>query len=133
MMYLDRTPIPSIMMQGCWDSNAFLRYIEKQVLQFSQGISQGMIKHNTFYNVPVQTWTTTDANTHSRSANHYLPQLLHQIPRVFGPYAKLDRSYPHCKIAPESNSGIFTTPSSIYHSNSQHHTWFMAWNFCDVY
>ena len=78
MMYLGKQPIPTIMMIGRWHSNAFLTYIEKQVLQFSQGVSQAMLTYNTFQNIPVRPWTSTDPDAHSFSANHYLSQLLHQ-------------------------------------------------------
>jgi len=78
MMYLSKVPIVTIMMIGRWHSNAFLTYIEKQVLQFSVGVSQAMLTYNTFYNVPGRPWTSTDQDEHSRSAHQYLPQLLHQ-------------------------------------------------------
>ena len=78
MMYLAKTPIVTIMMIGRWHSSAFLIYIEKQCLQFSQGVSQAMLKYNTFYNVPVKPWTSTDSEAHSRSANTFLSQYLQQ-------------------------------------------------------
>ncbi|KAL9179582.1 hypothetical protein ACHAXT_008872 [Thalassiosira profunda] len=54
MMYLAKTPPYTIMMQGRWHSNAFLRYIEKQVLEFSQGVARKMLLRNTFFNVPLR-------------------------------------------------------------------------------
>ena len=42
-MYLGECPIYTIMMIGRWSSDAFLRYIRKQVEQFSHNISCRMI------------------------------------------------------------------------------------------
>lgn len=78
MMYLAKTPLVTIMMIGRWHSSAFLIYIEKQCLQFSQGVSQAMLKYNTFYNIPVRPWTSTDSEAHSRSADSFLSQYLQQ-------------------------------------------------------
>lgn len=78
MMYLAKTPVYTIMMIGRWHSNAFLRYIEKQVLEFSKGVANKMLTYNTFFNIPVRPWTDTTEIEHSRSANHYLPQALSQ-------------------------------------------------------
>ena len=39
-MYLDEVPVYSIMLMGRWLSDAFLRYIRKQVVQFSNNIAQ---------------------------------------------------------------------------------------------
>lgn len=75
MMYLAKTPPYTIMMIGRWSSNAFLRYIEKQVLEFSRGVSTKMLLCNTFFNIPLKPWTTTDTEK-SRSANqYYMPAL----------------------------------------------------------
>jgi hypothetical protein len=43
-MYLAGVPIFSIMLIGCWSSLAFLKYIRKQVREFSHGISSKMIE-----------------------------------------------------------------------------------------
>lgn len=80
LMYLAKQPVVTIMMIGRWHSNAFLTYIEKQVLEFSRGVSQAMLTYNTFYNVPARPWTNTDPDAHSHSANKYLPQFLRQNP-----------------------------------------------------
>ena len=39
-MYLDEVPVFTIMMIGRWSSDAFLKYIRKQVELFSNNISQ---------------------------------------------------------------------------------------------
>ena len=69
------------MLLGRWLSDAFLRYIEKQVKEFSKGASQKMLTHNTFYNIPLRPWTQTDT-ANSLSAGKY-----HQPARnnIFGP------------------------------------------------
>ena len=43
-MYLGKCPVYTIMMIGRWSSDAFLRYIRKQVEQFSHNVSQRMLK-----------------------------------------------------------------------------------------
>jgi len=50
-MYLDIF-VYTIMIIGCWSSDAFLRYIRKQVEQFSQNVSARMIKYQHFSHVP---------------------------------------------------------------------------------
>ena len=47
-MYLAHVPVFTIMLLGRWSSNAFLRYIRKQVKEFSNGISSKMIQHEQF-------------------------------------------------------------------------------------
>jgi hypothetical protein len=53
-MYLGEVPvyIIIIMMLGRWSSDAFLRYIRKQVEQFSHNVSKKMIKHQFHRHVP---------------------------------------------------------------------------------
>ena len=50
-MYLGDCPIYTIMMMGRWSSEAFLRYIRKQVEQFSQNVSKKMLKCEFFRHV----------------------------------------------------------------------------------
>ena len=45
-------PVFTIMMIGRWSSDAFLRYIRKQVEQFSHSISKRMIKNQFFRHIP---------------------------------------------------------------------------------
>ena len=49
-MYLSpkRVPTYTIMLQGRWCSDAFLRYIRKQVAEFSIGVSEAMICKDTY-------------------------------------------------------------------------------------
>ena len=51
-MYLDDVPVYTIMLIGRWSSDAFLRYIRKQVKQFSHNVSRCMIKNQHFTHVP---------------------------------------------------------------------------------
>ena len=59
-MYLAGVPIFSIMLIGRWSSLAFLKYIRKQVQEFSFGISSKMIEVQTFKHInnPLTTNTT---------------------------------------------------------------------------
>lgn len=51
-MYLDNTPVFTIMILGRWSSDAFLRYIRKQIQEFSDGVSAGMIRFRNFFTIP---------------------------------------------------------------------------------
>ncbi len=44
-----------IMMIGCWSSNAFLQYIQKQAEQFSHNVSKRMTKHMFHRHIPTYT------------------------------------------------------------------------------
>lgn len=73
MHYLSGTPTFTLMLLGRWLSDAFLRYIKKQVKEFSIGASQWMLQCNTFYNLPVQPWTKTDTANSFSAARFYRP------------------------------------------------------------
>ena len=51
-MYLGECPIYTIMMIGRWSSDAFLRYIRKQVEQFSHNVSRKMLKFQFHRHIP---------------------------------------------------------------------------------
>ena len=51
-MYLNQVPVYTIMLIGRWSSDAFLRYIRRQVQQFSAGVSARMIQTPHFFTVP---------------------------------------------------------------------------------
>ena len=51
-MYLDKVPTFSIMMIGRWSSDAFLKYIRKQVEQFSHNVSRRMLNNENFFTTP---------------------------------------------------------------------------------
>jgi hypothetical protein len=42
-MYLNGVPVYTIMLLGCWSSDASLRYIRKQVESFGSGVLSKMI------------------------------------------------------------------------------------------
>lgn len=65
-MYLAKEPVYTIMLLGRWSSDAFLKYIRRQVQDFSTGVSSRMLSHN-------ETYTTPDFNTENpRIRNHPL-------------------------------------------------------------
>ena len=67
MMYLVREQIYTIMLVDKWSSDAFLAYIEKQVREFSQGVSSRMLDNNTFFSVPLASQPEENRQTNSRS------------------------------------------------------------------
>ena len=80
-MYLDNVPVYTIMIIGRWSSDAFLRYIRKQVEQFSHNVSSRMIKHQHFYHIPtfnpqshrLDPRTPNNPNNFGSRANHSGP------------------------------------------------------------
>lgn len=66
-MYLGDVPVYSIMMLGRWSSDAFLRYIRKQVEQFSHNVSKRMIVHQYFRHIPEQDPRTTHQDPRQRN------------------------------------------------------------------
>ncbi len=51
-MYLGECPVFMIMLIGRWSSNAFLRYIRKQVMKFSQNVAKRMLSCQNFRHIP---------------------------------------------------------------------------------
>jgi hypothetical protein len=51
-MYLQGIPVYVIMLLGRWSSDAFLRYIRRNVQEFSRGVSQKMIANPLYFTVP---------------------------------------------------------------------------------
>jgi hypothetical protein len=52
VMYLGECPVIMIMLIGRWSSNAFLRYIRKQVMEFSQNVAKRMLLCQNFRHIP---------------------------------------------------------------------------------
>ena len=50
-LFLNKFPTFQVMLIGRWSSDAFLKYIRRQVLEFSAGISESMVQKE-FYTVP---------------------------------------------------------------------------------
>jgi hypothetical protein len=67
-IYLAGVPTFSIMMIGRWSSNAFLKYIQKQVEQFSHNVSRRMIQNQHFTHVP--DFVPTVSRHDPRQRNH---------------------------------------------------------------
>jgi hypothetical protein len=68
-MFLGSCPVFLIMMIGCWSSNAFLRYIWKQVEEFNHNVSQKMLTHMFHKHIPNYT-TQTVSHFDPRQRNH---------------------------------------------------------------
>lgn len=51
-MYLAGVPVYTIMLIGRWSSDAFLRYIRRQVQEFSKGISKKMLLTEEYFSIP---------------------------------------------------------------------------------
>lgn len=66
-MYLDEVPVYTVMLIGRWSSDAFLKYIRKQVEQFSHNVSRRMIKNQHFTHVPNFVPQTSRHNPHQRN------------------------------------------------------------------
>lgn len=66
-MYLAGVPVFTIMLLGRWSSEAFLRYIRKQVKEFSRGISSKMIENEKFFTIPLA--STEDPRIPNHSLN----------------------------------------------------------------
>ena len=103
MMYLSGTPVYSIMLVGRWLSDAFLRYIEKQVKEFSRGITKRMLSCNTFYNIPLRPWQPNDT-ANSKSAAKFLHKPLNNI---FGPQRSSLRSQLRPSFSPKPHLHSF--------------------------
>jgi hypothetical protein len=80
-MYLASVPVFTIMLIGRWSSDAFLRYIRRQVLQFSAGVSTRMVSPHAqnFFTLP------DFADEHPRTRLH---RTNFQSPQHTGPRQK---------------------------------------------
>ena len=67
-MYLAEVPVYTIMLIGRWSSDAFLKYIRKQVEQFSHNVSRRMIQNQHFTHVP--DFVPTVSRHDPRQQNH---------------------------------------------------------------
>ena len=63
----DTSNNPTILV-GRWNSDEFLAYTEKQVKEFTRGVSTRMLQNDTFVNTPLASKSqTTTTNTNGRS------------------------------------------------------------------
>ena len=67
-MYLGECPVYTIMMIGRWSSDAFLRYIRKQVEQFSHNVSRRMLRYQ--YHRHIQEREPRVSHLDPRQRNH---------------------------------------------------------------
>jgi hypothetical protein len=70
MYHLTGTPVYTIMLLGRWISDAFMRYIWKQVLDMSHGISSKMITYEEFYTIPDFIHNAADGDLRTRNNNN---------------------------------------------------------------
>ncbi len=96
MMYLAKVPHYTIMMIGRWNSLAFLTYIEKQVMQFSEGVSKSMLQNDTFFNVPTLPAAELRNQVSTRSSPHHKSQALRN---KFGPGGSSQSHQQHLGIS----------------------------------
>ena len=66
-MFLAGLPVYLIMLMGRWSSDAFLRYIRKQIEQFSHDVSSKMIENMFHRYIPALSTTTTDRDPRQRN------------------------------------------------------------------
>jgi hypothetical protein len=69
-MFLSGTPVYTIMLIGRWSSDAFMRYIRKQVLAASHGISRKMLTYEDFFTVPDFIHNAADGDLRTRNRNN---------------------------------------------------------------
>ena len=63
-MHMNGVPVYTIMLLGRWSSNAFIKYIRKQVIEFSNNVSELMILNGTYHHV--QPASRDDPRIHNR-------------------------------------------------------------------
>jgi len=66
-MFLAGTPVYTIILMGRCSSDAFMRYLRKQVLSLSHGITNKMLTFEEFYTVPDFIHTTADGDPRTRN------------------------------------------------------------------
>jgi hypothetical protein len=65
-MYLSKIPVYTIMLIGRWSSDAFLKYIRKQVTEFSNNVSKMMIQNPAYHHIEAP--SREDPRTHNPMA-----------------------------------------------------------------
>jgi len=71
MMYLAKEPVYTIMLIGRWNSDAFLAYIEKQIKEFTKGVSTRMLQNKTFFNLPLAAKQGLSSTSQNRGRSHH--------------------------------------------------------------
>ena len=67
-MFMDDTPVFMIMLMDRWSSDAFLKYIRRQVLEFSKGMSRRMVKNEYLYAIPTHQSDSNDPRTQNQNS-----------------------------------------------------------------
>ncbi len=107
-MFLGGCPMFLIMMIGHWSSNAFLRYIRKQVKEFNHGVSSKMITHMFHGNISNYT-SPTVSHLNCRQRNH--PDNVETQRNIGG--AWLDK--PGCLLLPNLSEHYNQTFGKTFH------------------
>ena len=68
-MYLGGVPVFAIMMIGRWSSDAFMKYIRKQIEEFTYDVSARMLTMQHFRHVPNQSQETRNTSEYGGSAS----------------------------------------------------------------
>ena len=97
-MYLAGVPVFTIMLIGRWSSDAFLRYIRRQVLQFSAGVSKRMVglAAQDFFTVPDV--DVEHPRTRAHRANFHSPQQYSARQRAATPDHVLENLLPRFEL-----------------------------------
>ena len=72
----------TIMLIGRWSSDAFLRYIRKQVQEFSSGVSRKMILSTDFFTIPEEQAANIEDPRTATDPNKFRGRGLHQHGRT---------------------------------------------------
>ena len=88
---LDNVPIFLIILNGRWSPDAFLKYIRKQVMEFSKGLSRRMIKNDLFHTLPDMRSTEYDPRT--RNPNSFATNLSVPMAEASGKRAAMRPSF----------------------------------------
>ena len=67
-MFMDDTPVFMIMLIKRWSSDAFLKYIRRQVLEFGKGMSRRMVKNEYLYSIPSHQTDINDPRTQNSNS-----------------------------------------------------------------
>ena len=67
-MFLDNAPVFLIMLIGRWKSDGFLKYIRKQVVETSRGVSTRMLKNDLHHVLPSPSSTIDDPRIRNRDS-----------------------------------------------------------------
>ncbi len=70
-MYLSGTLVYTIMLLGRWSSDAFLKYIRKQIKEFSKGVSKNMLTKEKLFMIPTSNTNNNQSKRQSSNNNHH--------------------------------------------------------------